>query len=210
MLVCAGPTIAPLVAITTTTSRRGPRRRHVQVWVCYETGCLSFRDTMIGNGNACNGCEQEANSRSFGKTGYSPEYIDEVLHKKRAERHAQSQTLAIDLHRPTFIKVNRKYLHPDTLDHYGLPWEWDAVRTTLWFALLQRHVTQVARLFCLYPFVRFQPPNKASSMFVCVMRRKANTVCSSFPWYSATKNSSSSRNTSTTHCKTSCSSIHAG
>jgi hypothetical protein len=50
-----------------------------------------------------------------------------VLHKKKAER----ATLAIDLHRPTFIKVNRKYLHPDTLDHYGLPWEWDAVRITL-------------------------------------------------------------------------------
>lgn len=58
----------------------------------------------------------------FMNAGYSPEYIDEVLHKKKAER----ATLAIDLHRPTFIKVNRKYLHPDTLDHYGLPWEWDA------------------------------------------------------------------------------------
>ncbi|KIW63833.1 hypothetical protein PV04_08805 [Phialophora macrospora] len=58
----------------------------------------------------------------FMNAGYSPEYIDEVLHKKKAER----ATLAIDLHRPTFIKVNRKYLHPDTLDHYGLPWEWDS------------------------------------------------------------------------------------
>ncbi|KIW98306.1 uncharacterized protein Z519_01890 [Cladophialophora bantiana CBS 173.52] len=57
----------------------------------------------------------------FMNAGYSPEYIDEVLHKKKAER----ATLAIDLHRPTYIKVNRKYLLPDTLDHYGLPWEWD-------------------------------------------------------------------------------------
>lgn len=57
-------------------------------------------------------------------TGYSNEYIEEVLHKKKEEK----ATLAIDLHRPTYIKVNRKYLHPDTLDVYGLPWEWDAVR----------------------------------------------------------------------------------
>jgi len=59
-----------------------------------------------------------------GATGYSPEYIEEVLHKKKEEK----TTLAIDLHRPTYIKVNRKYLHPDTLDAYGLPWEWDGVR----------------------------------------------------------------------------------
>ena len=76
--------------------------------------------------------ERQANvlSTLCGITGYSPEYIEEVLHKKKAER--ANATLAIDLHRPTFIKVNRKYLHPDTLDHYGLPWEWDAVS----FALL--------------------------------------------------------------------------
>lgn len=59
----------------------------------------------------------------LGKTGYSSDYIEEVLHKKKEEK----TTLAIDLHRPTYIKVNRKYLHPDTLDAYGLPWEWDGV-----------------------------------------------------------------------------------
>ncbi|KAJ9501453.1 hypothetical protein LTR67_000265 [Exophiala xenobiotica] len=53
-----------------------------------------------------------------------PEYVEEILHKKKQER--ASSALAIDLHRPTFIKVNRKYLHPDTLDYYGLPWEWDS------------------------------------------------------------------------------------
>ncbi|KAI1614877.1 hypothetical protein EDD36DRAFT_166967 [Exophiala viscosa] len=58
----------------------------------------------------------------FMNAGYSPEYVEEILHKKKQER----ATLAIDLHRPTFIKVNRKYLHPDTLDYYGLPWEWDS------------------------------------------------------------------------------------
>ncbi|KAK5224799.1 hypothetical protein LTR72_004580 [Exophiala xenobiotica] len=60
----------------------------------------------------------------FMNAGYSPEYVEEILHKKKQER--ASSALAIDLHRPTFIKVNRKYLHPDTLDYYGLPWEWDS------------------------------------------------------------------------------------
>ncbi|KAL8970662.1 MAG: hypothetical protein Q9183_001410 [Haloplaca sp. 2 TL-2023] len=31
----------------------------------------------------------------------------------------------VDLNRPTYIKVHRKYLSPDTLDAYDLPWEWD-------------------------------------------------------------------------------------
>ncbi|KAL8694365.1 MAG: hypothetical protein Q9218_001002 [Villophora microphyllina] len=31
----------------------------------------------------------------------------------------------VDLGRPTYIKVHRRHLSPDTLDAYGLPWEWD-------------------------------------------------------------------------------------
>jgi hypothetical protein len=33
----------------------------------------------------------------------------------------------MDLSRPTYIKVRRRYLHPDTLDCYQLPWEYDIV-----------------------------------------------------------------------------------
>lgn len=33
----------------------------------------------------------------------------------------------VNLNRPTYIKVHRKHLSPDTLDAYGLPWEWDDV-----------------------------------------------------------------------------------
>ncbi|KAL9035654.1 MAG: hypothetical protein Q9214_006481 [Letrouitia sp. 1 TL-2023] len=32
---------------------------------------------------------------------------------------------AIDFHKPTYIRVQRKYLSPETLDAYGIPWEWD-------------------------------------------------------------------------------------
>ncbi|KAI4258242.1 MAG: hypothetical protein LQ352_001295 [Teloschistes flavicans] len=30
----------------------------------------------------------------------------------------------VDLNRPTYIKVHRKHLSPETLDAYSLPWEW--------------------------------------------------------------------------------------
>lgn len=43
--------------------------------------------------------------------------------------HAASRNRQIaNLSLPTTVKVNRKYLLPDTLDHYNLPWEWDRVR----------------------------------------------------------------------------------
>ena len=45
---------------------------------------------------------------------------------------------AIDLSRPTFIKVHRKYLSPDTLDKYYLPWEWDKVSYTTSVTLTKR------------------------------------------------------------------------
>lgn len=39
--------------------------------------------------------------------------------------HITEQTKVVDLNKPTYIKVHRKYLSPDTLDAYDLPWEWD-------------------------------------------------------------------------------------
>lgn len=41
--------------------------------------------------------------------------------------HITEQTKVVDLNKPTYIKVHRKYLSPDTLDAYDLPWEWDDV-----------------------------------------------------------------------------------
>ncbi|KAL8682211.1 MAG: hypothetical protein Q9186_001749 [Xanthomendoza sp. 1 TL-2023] len=35
------------------------------------------------------------------------------------------QMNVVNLNRPTYIKVHRKHLSPDTLDAYELPWEWD-------------------------------------------------------------------------------------
>lgn len=39
----------------------------------------------------------------------------------------------VDLNKPTFIKVHRKHLSPETLDAYDLPWEWDDVSTAFFF-----------------------------------------------------------------------------
>lgn len=36
-------------------------------------------------------------------------------------------TNVVNLSKPTYLKVHRKHLSPDTLDAYDLPWEWDEV-----------------------------------------------------------------------------------
>lgn len=41
--------------------------------------------------------------------------------------HAHSGPEILDLTRPTYTKVHRKHVSPDTLDVYKLPWEWDEV-----------------------------------------------------------------------------------
>ena len=43
--------------------------------------------------------------------------------EKRADAHG-AQITPLDLTRPTYIKVHRKYMSPETLDEYKLPWEW--------------------------------------------------------------------------------------
>jgi hypothetical protein len=62
----------------------------------------------------------------FMQAGYTEEQAEAVLQKKAVEsQKKQTNTMAIDLSRPTWIKVKREWLLPETLDHYYLPWEWD-------------------------------------------------------------------------------------
>lgn len=63
---------------------------------------------------------------TFGKAGYSDESIERILENKGKEGHKE-QKKVLDLARPTYIKVHRKHLSPDTLDKYELPWELDEV-----------------------------------------------------------------------------------
>ncbi|KAL9042155.1 MAG: hypothetical protein Q9180_000803 [Flavoplaca navasiana] len=39
--------------------------------------------------------------------------------------HIQKEMNVVNLSRPTYLRVHRNYLSPDTLDAYDLPWEWD-------------------------------------------------------------------------------------
>ncbi|KAL8944461.1 MAG: hypothetical protein Q9211_000558 [Gyalolechia sp. 1 TL-2023] len=79
--------------------------------------------------------------------GYSEESIEEMIRdaeqKKKVHGHPPPPppppgpnsnnavgiitdvAKVVDLNKPTYIKVHRKYLSPETLDAYELPWEWD-------------------------------------------------------------------------------------
>lgn len=60
----------------------------------------------------------------FMQAGYTEAQAEAVLKKKKEKERKEQNTMAVDLSRPTWIKVKRKWLLPETLDHYDLPWEW--------------------------------------------------------------------------------------
>ena len=64
---------------------------------------------------------EERVKRQFLAAGYSEAHIESILREKR--KKVEDNTLAMDLSRPTWIKVNRKYLVPETLEAYNLPWD---------------------------------------------------------------------------------------
>ena len=43
------------------------------------------------------------------------------------ERHIRKNVAAFDSNRPTYVRVNRKFISPETLREYDLPWVWDHV-----------------------------------------------------------------------------------
>ncbi|MCJ1457372.1 hypothetical protein MMC28_007740 [Mycoblastus sanguinarius] len=65
---------------------------------------------------------------TFSAAGYSDESIEKILkkgEKGKGEHKDGGGKQIIDLRRPTYIKVHRKHLSPETLDEYDLPWSWD-------------------------------------------------------------------------------------
>ena len=68
---------------------------------------------------------QERMRTTMIKAGYSEDTIEKTL--KGKEEKGGRNTKGMELTRPTYIKVHRKHLSPDTLDLYDLPWEWDEV-----------------------------------------------------------------------------------
>lgn len=73
---------------------------------------------------------------TFEQAGYDEESIEKVLKKgenQGEEGHKNKEKIIMDLRKPTFVKVHRKHISPDTLDEHDLPWEWDTVSTTCSF-----------------------------------------------------------------------------
>ena len=74
---------------------------------------------------------KERMRKTLWANGYSDEQIERMMKKAdKKESHGggeSSSTTVLALSRPTYIKVHRRHLDPDTLDVYQLPWEWDDV-----------------------------------------------------------------------------------
>ena len=82
------------------------------------------------------------------KAGYSEESIEKTLKGKINSADKSEGRDIVDLTRPTYVKVHRKHLSPDTLDLYGLPWEWD--RVSLLLPCLSRCIDPAPERFELY------------------------------------------------------------
>ncbi|KAL6718027.1 hypothetical protein ACLMJK_004112 [Lecanora helva] len=69
------------------------------------------------------------------KAGLGEEEIERVLKGKELVHHGhghgghEAHAGALEMSRPTWVKVHRKNMSPETLDFYELPWEWDAHNT---------------------------------------------------------------------------------
>lgn len=64
------------------------------------------------------------------KHGHNPQSPHALGGHEGAMVRLTESTKIVDLNRPTYIKVHRKHLSPDTLDAYDLPWEWDDVSSS--------------------------------------------------------------------------------
>ena len=67
------------------------------------------------------------NKRRGSHGGHSPHSPHALTGHEGAMTHLNEQMKVYNLSKPTYLKVRRKHLSPDTLDLYGLPWEWDDV-----------------------------------------------------------------------------------
>ena len=71
---------------------------------------------------------RERVKKTFGQAGYDEESIEKILKGGKGKDHGHGKEIKIkDLTQPTYIKVHRKHVNPETLDEYNLPWEWDDV-----------------------------------------------------------------------------------
>lgn len=62
--------------------------------------------------------------RKYAEDGYSPDEIEAKLNEEEKAKTRHIHETRIARLRPTHIKVHTRYLLPETLDAYGLPWEY--------------------------------------------------------------------------------------
>lgn len=74
--------------------------------------------------------EKKKHGHGHGPGAYSPHGPHAIGAHGGEIMTIENTVKVLDLKRPTFIKVHRKHLSPDTLDAYDLPWEWDDVSST--------------------------------------------------------------------------------
>jgi hypothetical protein len=76
---------------------------------------------------------EEQLREALARKGYSPSEIDAWIKKEEDDkRHVvHINEMKIARARPTYIKVHKKYLLPETLDVYQLPWSYDKVSVPL-------------------------------------------------------------------------------
>lgn len=75
-------------------------------------------------------------------TGWSADYVEDLLGKEREERHhhhhghrahspvsvgRRERELMLEYERPTWIRISRKHILPETLEYYRLKWDYDEV-----------------------------------------------------------------------------------
>ncbi|MCJ1252536.1 hypothetical protein MMC24_000342 [Lignoscripta atroalba] len=73
--------------------------------------------------------------KTLSANGYSDDQIEHMVKKAegkgdKGKGKSEDHGTVLALRRPTYIKVHRKHLEPDTLDIYQLPWEYDAKDTS--------------------------------------------------------------------------------
>jgi hypothetical protein len=72
--------------------------------------------------------EEELRARLMKAGNLSPRQIDDLIHNSKKDDHDDRRhinELRIAVSRPTYIKVHKKHLLPETLEVYGLPWTYD-------------------------------------------------------------------------------------
>ncbi|KAG2418256.1 hypothetical protein HFD88_001357 [Aspergillus terreus] len=94
---------------------------------------LAEEKRKIAEREAKEKADEEFRNRLRAEFGYTEEEIEKLLKKKEDKEKDKGKEKKDDKddekeeedHRRTWIKVHRKYLLPDTLIAYRLPWDWD-------------------------------------------------------------------------------------